>query len=77
MWANYIDSKKISETYFGGNDGYKMDGSIFYDKPKCNGNKIIIPYRRWHWEGTSDIEGEIILKWNDAAQWFSVEQVKY
>ncbi len=76
-WQNYIDSKKISEIYFGGNDGYKMDGSIFYDKPICDGEKIIIPYRRWHWEGTSDIEGEIILKWNDAAQWFSVEQIKY
>ena len=76
-WQSYIDSKKISDMYFGGNDGYKMDGSIFYDKPKCNGDKIIIPYRRWHWEGVSDIEGEIILKWNSALQWFGIEQVKY
>ena len=77
VWQNYIDSKNISEIYFEGNDGYKMDGSIFYDKTKCSDDKIIIPYRRWHWEGTSDVEGEIRLKWNYALKWFSIEQIKY
>lgn len=76
-WANYIDSKNISKNYFDGNDGYKMDGSVVYNKPICNGDKIIIPYHRWHWEGDSEIEGEIILKWDSAAQWFSIELKKY
>lgn len=76
-WLNYIDSKNISEKYFGGNDGYKMDGSIIYEKPICNGEKIIIPYHRWHWEGESETEGEIILKWDNAAQWFSIDKKSY
>lgn len=76
-WTNYIDSKKISETYFGGNDGYKMDGSVIYNKPVCKDDKIIIPYHRWHWEGDSELEGEIILKWDKKAQWFSIKQIKY
>ena len=76
-WKNYIDSKNISAQYFGGNDGYKMDDSVIYEKPTCNGNKIIIPYHRWHWEGESETEGEIILKWNDAAQKFSIDKKIY
>lgn len=76
-WQNYIDSRKISETYFDGNDGYKLDGSVIYDKPTCDGDKIIIPYRRWHWEGDSEIEGEILLKWDAAAQWFSINKIIY
>ena len=76
-WQNYIDSKNISAQYFGGNDGYKMDGSVIYEIPTCSGDKIIIPYHRWHWEGETETEGAIILKWNDAAQWFSIDTKIY
>ena len=76
-WQNYIDSKNISAQYFGGNDGYKMDGSVIYEIPICSGDKIIIPYHRWHWEGETETEGAIILKWNDAAQWFSIDKKIY
>ncbi len=76
-WQNYIDSKKISAQYFDGNDGYKMDGSVIYELPTCSGDKIIIPYHRWHWKGESETEGEIILKWNDAAQKFSIDKKNY
>ena len=76
-WQNYIDSKKISEMYFGGNDGYKMDGSVIYDKPTCEFDRIVIPYRRWHWEEESATEGVIILTWDAAAQWFKIDKMAY
>ena len=76
-WQNYLDSKNISAQYFGGNDGYKMEGSIIYEKPHCNGDTIIIPYHRWYWENESETEGEIRLKWDAAAQWFSIKKIVY
>ena len=76
-WVNYIDSKKISEVYFGGNDGYKMENSVIYEKPISDGDTIILKYRRWNWENKSKPEGEIRLKWDDAAQWFSIAQIIY
>ena len=76
-WQNYIDSKNISETYFDGNDGYKMDGSIIYDKPTCEFDRIVIPYRRWHWEEESATEGVIVLTWDAAAQWFKIDKMVY
>ena len=76
-WQNYIDSKKVSEMYFDGNDGYKMDGSVIYDKPTCEFDRIIIPYRRWHWDEESATEGVIVLTWDAAMQWFSINQIKY
>ena len=76
-WQNYIDSKNISETYFDGNDGYKLDGSVIYDKPTCEFDRIVIPYRRWHWEEESATEGVIVLTWDAAAQWFSIDRIAY
>ena len=76
-WFLYVDSKKISDTYFGGNDGYKKDGGVFYDEPTCNGDTIIVVYRRWHWKGPSEPEGEFRFKWDDAAQWFGIEKIVY
>ena len=76
-WQNYIDSKNISETYFDGNDGYKLDGSVIYDKPTCEFDRIVIPYRRWHWEEESATEGVIVLTWDAAAQWFKIDKMAY
>ena len=76
-WQNYIDSKNISETYFDGNDGYKLDGSVIYDKPTCEFDRIVIPYRRWHWEEESATEGVIVLTWDAAAQWFKIDKIVY
>ena len=73
----YVDSKKLSEKFFGGNDGYKLDGSVIYDVPTCAGDKIVVTYRRWHWDGESNPEGEFIFTWNDAAKNFSVKQIVY
>ena len=79
-WVVYLDSKKLSEKYFGGKDGYKLDGGVLYDVPTCAGDTIVVTWRRWHWYnngGISEPEGEMRFKWNDAAQWFGVEQIIY
>ena len=76
-WVKYIDSKKLSDKYFGGKDRYKEDGGVIYDVPTCVGDKIIVTYRRWYWKGISEPEGEFRFKWDDKAQWFSVEQIIY
>ncbi|MBR1645440.1 MAG: hypothetical protein IJ685_01560 [Selenomonadaceae bacterium] len=79
-WVVYIDSKKISDKYFGGKDAYKLAGGVLYEVPTCAGDTLIVQYRRWHWStngGISEPEGEFRFKWDDNAQWFGVEQVVY
>ena len=76
-WVNYVNSKKLSDIYFNGNDGYKMDGGIIYEIPTCDKNFIVIKYRRWHWNDVSEPEGEFRFKWNDAAQLFDIEHKIY
>ena len=76
-WVVYIDSKKISDKYFKGKDRYKEDGGILYDVPICAGDTIIVKYRRWHWKGVSEPEGEFRFKWNETVQWFGIEQIIY
>ena len=73
----FIDSKKLSAEFFGGNDGYKLDNSVIYDIPTCAGDMLIIKYRRWHWGGESAAEGEFRLKFDDKTQNFSIKQVIY
>lgn len=73
----FIDSKKLSAEFFGGNDGYKLDNSVIYDIPTCAGDTLIIKYRRWHWGGESAAEGEFRLKFDDKTQNFSIKQVIY
>lgn len=76
-WVTYIDSKKISDKYFGGNDGYKLDGGIMYNTPVCKGDSIVVTYYRWTWKGETATVGEFRLKWDNAAEWFGIEQIVY
>lgn len=76
-WFVFVDSKKLSEKYFDGNDGYKLDGSVIYDVPTCAGDTIVVTWRRWHWDADSQPEGEFRFTWDDAAQNFNVKQIVY
>lgn len=78
-WVIYIDSKKIDDKYFDGNNGYNGGyiGRVLYDVPTCAGDTLIVTYRRFNRAGISEPEGEFRFKWNEAAQWFGVEQVIY
>ena len=76
-WFVFVDSKKLSEKFFGGNDGYKLDGSVIYDLPTCAGDAIVVTWRRWHWDADSQPEGEFRFTWDDAAKNFNVAQIVY
>lgn len=70
-FVKYVDTRNITKQYFGINT--EGGGSpIVYNSIKCQGNTIIIPYNDHRKTG-----GEFRFKWDEKAQWFSVEQVKY
>ena len=79
-WVKYIDSQSILDKYFGKNlyDWGKESGHYnFEDVISCKENVIIAPYYRNN--GTNGISrlGEFRFKWDEKAQWFSVEHIKY
>lgn len=70
-FVKYFDTDTIFESYFGKRD---VRRSYFINKYVVNGDTIIFYY------GRSDlipIIGEIRCKWDDKAQWFSVDNVVY
>ena len=73
-WVKYIDTSDISKTYFGTNErGYPAQ-NIEFDLT-CKKDILIMQYR--HLGRNRNKEGEFRFKWDEKAQWFSVEQVKY
>ncbi len=76
-WVSYIDCEKIAQTYFGGHIAYKQRGGVDYDEPKFQNDTIIVTYKNYSDMGQIINQGEFRFKWNDAAQWFGVEQVIY
>ena len=74
-WVKYFETYSIKKTYFGG----QSYGVCFY-QPAVIDNAIIIRYDR-NFDGRNlqrndiDEQGEFRFKWDDKAQWFSVEQV--
>ena len=90
-WIYYFDTRKIAGRYFdsshfGRGDYSPLYGLYFYD-PEIKNDTIIIHYKeskdgKYITMGESEpgrhIEhGEFRFKWDEKAQWFSVEQVKY
>ena len=70
-FIKYIDTRDISKKYFGIN----TEGGaspIVYNIPKSEGDTIIISY-----DNKNKKNGEFKFKWDEAAQWFSVEQIIY
>ena len=80
-WIKYISSRETLEPYFakrldwGHAPNYPplfKDGKISKNV-YCQNDTIIVPYTNL----SNDLNGEFRFKWDEAAQWFSVEQVKY
>ena len=71
-FVKYFDTWDISERYFDG----KYPHGYFYDKWYCNGSQITIEYAQYGKSGKIK-SGEFRFKWDDAAQWFGIEQVVY
>ena len=89
-WVKYFDTGSVGISYFGtggknstssfGNSGIQW-GLAFYN-PEIKNNMIVIRYdrnkqRQPLGRNNADERGEFRFKWDDKAQWFSVEQVKY
>lgn len=65
-FIKYIVTEDISQRYFG-------TDRVFYHDLICKGDTIIIPYEIM----SNKKKGEFRFKWDDAAQWFGIEQVVY
>lgn len=73
----FANRYKIAQTYFGGHIAYKQRGGVDYDEPKFQNDTIIVTYKNYTDIGKMINQGEFRFKWDEKAQWFSVEQVKY
>lgn len=74
-FVKYIDTEEISKRYFGITTTQTGAPFVIYNKLRCDGDTIFIEYTSAHRD--EGIKGEFRFKWDEAAQWFSVEQVVY
>lgn len=70
-WVKFFDSESLNDKYFGKNN------LPHYNKLKCTGNTLIISYKQGYPSKNKENIGEFRFKWDEAAQWFGVEQVIY
>ena len=84
-WVKYFDTLSIGKKYFGSgnNKGIRTQWGLSFYKPETKGDTIIIHYIRNKDGGQIqlrhdvDEHGEFRFKWDEAAQWFGVEQIVY
>ena len=74
-FVKYIDTEEISKRYFGITTTQTGAPFVIYNKLRCDGDTIFIEYTSAHRD--EGIKGEFRFKWDEAAQWFSIEQVAY
>lgn len=67
-WVKFFDTTEIKKQYLGNT----RDGLT---NAYCKDDKIIIGYNNGDYRAPD--KGEFRFKWDEAAQWFSVEQIKY
>ena len=72
-WVKYIDCNDLTINYFGKNE-LGVAKYMQYSVPICQGNTLITKYR---YPKSIKDNGEMRFKWDEAAQWFGVEQVVY
>ena len=81
VWVKYFSSLDITKKYFGQQGNVWNGLSICCDDFRVKGDTIVIEYSRYHknsgQRGNLVKEGEFQFKWNDAAQWFGIEQIIY
>lgn len=74
-FVEYIDTEKISKMYFGDNINKNGGHNIICKMLECNGDTIVIRYNVDRERREDD--GELRFKWDESAQWFSVENIVY
>ena len=72
-FVKYLSFRDIWNKYM---DNNQKKGRPFTENIYCAGDTIVIEYSRYK-QGSKYKEGEFRFKWDEAAQWFSVEQVIY
>lgn len=75
-WVSYVDSETLTNKYFSGKQAYKAHDGVHYGEPLVQKDTIVIPYK-YQLQFRVAAEGEFRFKWDDAAQWFGIEQVVY
>ena len=74
VWVKYFDTNTLIENYFGANLNRKI--RPIFSKFDVRNDTISMSYGYYSNGGVSRT-GEFRFKWDDKAQWFSVEQVVY
>ena len=69
-WVQYFNTRDLKTEYFG-KDMYVYAN---YDGARCQGDTIIIEFKNVR---GNNVIGEFRFKWDEAAQWFGVEQIIY
>ena len=78
-WIKYISSRETLKSYFpelldwGHAPHYPPVIFKNFKNISCQNDTIIVPYTNL----SNDLNGEFRFKWDEKAQWFSVEQIKY
>ncbi|WP_407378431.1 hypothetical protein [Megamonas funiformis] len=67
-FVKYIDTREITKRYF----GWNMQGAstAMYKDLNVQGDTLVMKYHDWK----TATEGKFIFKWDDNAQWFSVDR---
>lgn len=60
--------QNIEKQYFG------MNHSVIFHQPVAQGDTLVMKYRAW---SSNEEKGEFRFRWDENAQWFSVEQIVY
>ena len=82
IFVKYIDTDIIARDYFGAvnrknNLGIIPSAKVAFNMPIIKNDSIIIEYLIHQGRGVFKKSGEFRFKWDDAAQWFGIEQVVY
>lgn len=72
-FVKYFETNDMLKQYFG-IVGLSRKGH-YVKKIYCKGDTIIVEYMNWI--EFNKVQGEFRYKWDEKAQWFSVEQIKY
>ena len=75
VFVKYFDTRDVNKNYFG--EKLNLSTTPWYTKFYCQGSTMIIEYNRNYIQQGYIKEGEFRFKWDEAAQWFDVEQVVY
>ena len=71
VWVKFIDSTEIAKRYLGLNTLTGGEVVLFLS---CQGDTLIMKYRK---PRLKEDTGEFRFKWDDKAQWFSVDHIVY